>query len=928
MAGLLLTFVVDGAMLMAGRGGLFGDGLGVAVRELTIILALLAFLLANSRMLRRIDRERHKAMQSLRAAQDSLQIWVNEQARIEEELRDSERRYRFLADAMPQIVWTARSDNGVDYLNRRWSDYTGQTQEEAREWGWALAIHPDDRDRAARSWTHASHTGERYEIEYLLRRTDGEYRWHLGRAESMRDEHGQIVRWFGTCTDIDDQKRVEVELRLVQEGLSERVAARTAELEAANVALIAEVAERKLAEEAAHSASRAKGEFLANMSHEIRTPMNGILGMTELALGTNLSTTQREFLQIVASSADALLVVINDILDFSKIEAGKLELDPMPFSIRDAVTDILRSLSLRAHDKGLELACRIAPDVPRSVIGDSGRLRQILVNLVGNAIKFTERGEVVVNVTAAADGDANAPGNPTRLQFTVSDTGIGIPPQKREAIFAPFEQADGSTTRRYGGTGLGLAISAKLVALMGGTISVEEAPGGGSLFRFDAQVETDGLAAASASNSQPVELEGLRVLVVDHNATNRRITEEILTQWGCRPVAVGDGDEALEELLGALDRGDPYAVVILDRSMPRTDGWELASCLRGWEAASTTARPRLKILMIASGTTDRVDCPDFGCLDGWLPKPVRPSELLNLLLDLLAAPALPSAPTVEATPLAWSSPVDLGLSAHRSLQILLAEDHPVNQRVATRMIEDLGHRVAVVANGRAAVDLSASGQFDLILMDVQMPELDGFEALAAIRGRELLAAEAATDRGAAVPPHLPIIALTAHAMTGDRERCLNAGFDDYLSKPVHINKLRTLFAPFLASPTILALPWSLPEAAVPRFNRRAAVESMGGDARLLDEVIRLFLDDTPHLLGQIHGAVERDDYSNLSRLGHTVAGVASNFGPNDVVIAARQVEEVGKTRATRAAAEASANHLDQVFEQFQTALLAEVGTCS
>ncbi len=304
MVGLLLPFLADGVWLLVDRKGLFGVGVGVAIRELWIIAALLGFLWINTRILRRIDAERHKTMNSLKAAQDVLQVWVDEEARVEEELRDSDRRYRFLADAMPQIVWTAQPDGNTDYTNRRWSDYTGQTFEESREWGWAPMLHPDDLVSCSERWAVALETGERHEIEYRIRRSDGEYRWHLCRADPMRDETGAIVRWFGTCTDIDDQKRVEAELQSSREGLSDRVVERTAELEAANRALVAEVAERKLAEEAARSASRAKGEFLANMSHEIRTPMNGILGMTELALGTSLSPLQREYLGLVASSTD------------------------------------------------------------------------------------------------------------------------------------------------------------------------------------------------------------------------------------------------------------------------------------------------------------------------------------------------------------------------------------------------------------------------------------------------------------------------------------------------------------------------------------------------------------------------------------------------------------------------------------------------
>jgi len=393
------------------------------------------------------------------------------------------------------------------------------------------------------------------------------------------------------------------------------------------------------------------------------------------------------------------------------------------------------------------------------------------------------------------------------------------------------------------------------------------------------------------------------------------------------------GDEALEEWLDAVDRDEPYAVVILDRLMPKMSGLELADRLRAWEAATTTQHPRLKLLMLTSATADHPDRSDgsrFGPLDGWLPKPIRPSELLDLLLDLLEAPGATPAVSPDPSHRPYPPMINLPPTTNRPLEILLAEDHPVNQRVATRMIEDLGHRVTVVGNGRAAVDVAASGRFDLILMDIQMPELDGFEALASIRGRELIAEEAATGRGEPTPPHLPIIALTAHAMTGDRERCLNAGFDDYLSKPVHAAKLRTAFAPFLAadrSDKVLPPLGPTDQLESPRFNRRAALEAMGGDEGLLGEVIRLFLDDTPRLLAQIQQAIDHDDHASLARLGHTMAGGASNFGPNPVVTAARQVEQAGKTQADRAEAQTAAHHLAQAFEQFQTVLFAEVGTC-
>ena len=934
MVAFLTPLLIDGGLLLIIPGGLFGDSAGVAVREWIIVASLVGFFLTNSWFLRRIDRERSKATDSLRIAHEALQVWVKEQGRIEEELRESELRYRFLADAAPRMVWTARPDGSLDYVNRRWCEFTGQTVAEACDWGWMPVIHPDDLERCARRWTQAFESGEHYEIEYRLLRADGVARWHLGRSEPMRDATGAIIRWFGTCTDIDDQKRVEAELRSIQNGLSDRISDRTAALETANLALVAEVAERKQAEEAARAASRAKGEFLANMSHEIRTPMNGILGMTELALATTLTPTQREYLGVVASSAEALLTVINDILDFSKIEAGKLELDPILFPVRDVVTDTLRSLSIRAHAKGLELACRIAPEVPRVLVGDAGRLRQILVNLVGNAIKFTERGEVVVTVEVSEPAAAT-PGDPqsVRLRFAVSDTGIGIPASKRAAIFIPFEQADGSTTRRHGGTGLGLSISAKLVDLMGGTITVEENPGGGSVFRFEGRFAADITVLVEPGESVSVALAGLRVLVVDDNATNRRILLEVLGQWGCRPWAVTDGSAALDEIHAASVQNEPYTVVLLNHIISGMDGMELAQRLRDREAIPPRQSTRFRIVMLTSGGLDTLDNSGSGPLDGWLAKPVRQSELLDLLIGLLQPenppPPYKSGPCESSPARNLADPIarQIGSMAECSLSILLAEDHPINQRVATRMIEDLGHRVTVVGDGRQAVDASASGRFDLILMDVQMPEMDGFEALASIRGRELLAAEAADERGEADPSPLPIVALTAHAMTGDRERCLAAGFDDYLSKPVNAARLRAILARFVADlgSKIRVEPAGPTESIPLRFDRRAALANMGGDDALLDDVIRLFLDDTPRLLDQIHTAIAESDQAALIRLGHTVAGVASHFGCNPVVAVARQVEKLARDGATNDEAEAVACRLDRAFDRLRTTLLASVG---
>jgi len=718
-------------------------------------------------------------------------------------------------------------------VNPAWQTVLGLEEEELRSTPFIDYVHPDDQQATTDAMSALISGAHVIDFENRYRARDGSYKW---------------LQWFAAP--------------FIRQELVYAVGRDITERKAARDRLAQLVEELEVARTRAEQATVAKGEFLANMSHEIRTPMNAIIGMTDLALQTRLTPQQREYIRTARESAEALMTIINDILDVSKIEARRLTLERVPFMVRDTIEDSVKLLAPRADQKEIELSCRIAPDVPMMLMGDPGRLRQVLLNLVGNAVKFTDSGEVGVDVSVAERTDDDV-----MLKCTVRDTGIGIPEDKRWEIFGAFVQADTSTTRRYGGTGLGLTISAQLVEMMGGRLWLESQPGTGSQFHFVARFDVHA-DSADATPALPFDLRALRALVVDDNATNRRILTEILESWQMTAAGADSARAALEALRTAFDAGNPFQLVLTDALMPDVDGLALAEQIVTHDRFNT-----VKIILLTSAGAPTLRGRRAALFAGTLIKPVKQSDLLDAIVTAFAGPAPPSRERAK-------EPRRSSGRSVRGLRVLVAEDNATNQKLIAALLDQRGHQVTIVTNGRQAVERALQESFELVLMDVQMPEMSGLEATEAIR-----ASERETGR------HLPIVALTARAMAGDREQCIAAGMDAYLSKPVRAEEL------FAAIDSLIGIPANdaaASAAAAPghatSIDPAALLAGFGGRSDLAVQVIDVFFVDAPGMLTRLKEAAGSGNLTEVAAAAHAIKGSVGLFSLGRAYEQARALE--------------------------------------
>jgi PAS domain S-box-containing protein len=936
--------------------------------------------------------DRHTLLRAVRFAMERTQTQrlaggrtENEESRLQ-----GEELYRTLHEAATDFVWSCRPDGTIDYVNRRWREYTGLSLEQLTLEQWEGLNHPDDLPKLRACWQTATRTGEPFETEFRYRGKDGEYRWFWGRAAPLRDAGGQIVKWTGASTDITRRKQAEEKILNTQSQLERHMEQRTEELRASEeryrrivdtaqegvwvldpkgkttyvnrriaemlghnpeemlgrplldfmeeqarvdagahfaqrqhgprqhrdfcfrkkdgtrlwticstsplqgksgepvglLCMVTDITERKQAEEAlikakqaAEDATAAKSVFLATMSHEIRTPLNGVVGMADLLLGTTLDDRQRRYAQIVKASANQLASLINDILDFSKIEANRMELENVNFDLFAMVEDLADTFVQRAAQKRLELGCHLHAQLPEGVVGDAAKLRQVLSNLVGNALKFTEQGHVIVEgklESKTADHSL--------VRFTVSDTGPGIGSDHLARLFQPFYQVDASTTRQYGGSGLGLAICKKLVEMMGGQITVHSESGRGSDFSFTVLLgrqpppKGDPLLARV-----PAHLREARTLVVDDSTVIRRLLEEQLSSWGLGVQTVADSRQAMELLHEAAALSKPFKLVILADDLPDVSGLELARTIKGSDSLAPTA---LVLLISMEQNPDAGQLKEIG-VAGSVVWPVRASRLLEVVMQALPAEEPPRNATAEEDPA-------LPRGRERRTRILLAEDNEINQVVAAEILMRAGYQCQVVSSGKQAVEAVMRSKYDLLLMDCQMPQMDGFEATQLIRQQEHEARDASQPAG-----HLPIIALTAEAVKGDRERCLDAGMDGYVSKPIDADRLIAMIESFLrpaAAPTGKNALADRSRDMAPPLDPAALLARCMGNRALARKALEKFSRQAAGYLEELREASAKGDLKRVARVAHRVKGVAANLSANAVYQIAAELERVDQVK--------------------------------
>ena len=779
-----------------------------------------------------------------------LAIYVDISKRVEAEksIRESEELFRLLSSTAPIGIFRADREGRWVYVNQRWSEMTGRAPESALGYGWLEAVHPEEREQTERLWKSATEMGLELQDETRFLTPDGNTNWVYWGSRALHGPDGNLIGYVGVIEDIS--KRRSAEQRLLE------------------------------AKQAAESANEAKSQFLANMSHEIRTPMNGILGMTELALETPLSGQQREYLEMVKGCAESLLEIIEDVLDFSKIENGKAELENLPFAILDCVENALQPVSMRAQQKGVELAWWARGDLPELAQGDATRLRQILINLLGNAVKFTEEGEVSLGIECLSRTEEAA-----ELRFEVRDTGVGIPAESQSKIFEVFQQSDASVTRQFGGTGLGLSISARLVRLMGGEIQVDSSVGKGSRFYFTIKLKT--AAGAESGNGEAGKLPRVKILVVEERKTDQELLLWLMTRWGLDVELAGSVEEARVRLASQKEKNEPYRAVLLNQSLHGADGYDVAEEICGYARPEATA-----ILMMSSAPAILEDPRAEGCgIFRRLGKPLR----RRVLWESLRAALNPGEP--EARPVTEPQ----ANAAGRHCQILLVEDNVVNQKLAVRLLEKMGHQVEVASNGEEACDVLRAGAFDLVLMDLQMPVMGGLEATRKIREDEEHSGR-----------HVLIVAMTAHAAAQDEKKCLEAGMDGYLTKPVRreilrkeIERVTSQTGPAEAS----CEPPPHGELSEADWNLRELLERLEGDQGFLRELLQIFREDSRTNLLKARDALVREDLAEMSRAAHTLKGMLRNLSMNAAAEIAAALETAARNGA-RAEAETLLERLD------------------